>query len=108
MERVGKSNLDENKNGINPTIIADQFINEKNLFNLIALFGKNNLKNILTYYPGFKYSKIFTKFLKIFEDYNNCNTDINNNNYKSLKIVEKIVKRFDAEFPLSNLIDNLF
>ena len=27
-------------------------------------------------------------------------------NYKSLKIVEKIVKRFDAKFPLSNLIEN--
>ena len=76
MENIAKSNLDENKNDINPVNIEDEFIKEKNLFSLLALFGRKNLKSILTFYPGLKYSKIFIKFLKIFEDYNNCNNEI--------------------------------
>lgn len=104
MEDTSTLNFDENENNINTTNIEDAIIKENNLFKLLALFGRNNLQNILTFYPGFNYSKLFKIFLQIFEDYNNDNNDAND---KSFKIVKKIIKRFNADYPLKNLIESL-
>lgn len=94
----------EKKNQIN---IEDEIINENNFFKLLALLGMKNIQNILNYYPGFKYSKLFQKFLIIFEEYKNNINDSYNINEKLLKTVEKFAKRINTDFPLKKLIENL-